>query len=158
MVNRENILPLVKEKAAKFNLDPLLLDAIIQIESAYNVYAVRFEEKSIYKVIPEKFARMNFITTKTEETMQKVSWGICQVMGSTARWLGFKGPLPMLCDPGINLNWACRYLSKLRDEHGLIENIISAYNAGSVRRDKQGLFSNQEYVNKVLKIYQDNKT
>lgn len=152
--NRDKLLPSVKEKAAKFNLDFRLVDAIVQTESAYNIYAIRYEAKSTHHVIPEKFARINFTTVATEEQLQKFSWGLCQIMGSTARWLGYQGPLPYLCDIDTNLQWACRYLAKLRDDHGgVVEQIIASYNAGSVRRDSAGAFVNQGYVDKVLNAY-----
>lgn len=149
---REKLLPLVREKALKYNLDYKLLDAIIQVESSYNIYAVRFEAKSKSFVIPSKFAKINFITDETEEMLQKFSWGICQVMGSTARWLGYQGPIPHLCNADTNLNWACRFISRLKDQHGVIENIIASYNAGSVRRKPDGSFINQAYVNKVVSV------
>ncbi len=150
---REKLLPLVKEKSGKYQLDFKLVDAIIQTESSYNIYAVRFEPKSTGLVIPSKYARINFTTEESELTLQKFSWGITQIMGSTARWLGYQGPMPFLCDVDTNLNWACRYLSKLKSEHGVNDQVIASYNAGSPRRKPSGDFVNQEYVDRVLKIY-----
>lgn len=151
--NREKFLQLVKDKSAKHNIDWRLVDAIVQIESNYDMYAARFEIKSAHCVIPDKFAKINLTTIATEEVLQKFSWGLCQIMGSTARWLGFQGPIPFLCDPDINLTLACRYLAKLKEDHGVLEHIVASYNAGNVRRTSDGKLINQEYVDRVLKIY-----
>ena len=157
MEQREKLLPLVKEKSTRYSLDYRLLDAIIQVESNYNIYAMRLEDKAKNFVIPAKFAHINFITIETEVALQKFSWGLCQVMGATARWLGFQGPLPVLCEPETNLNWCCRYLCRLRDEYGgILENVIAAYNGGSIRRNSTGEFFNQTYVDKIIKIYTKN--
>jgi soluble lytic murein transglycosylase-like protein len=150
---RENLLPQLKLVASDYHLDYKLVDAIIQVESAYKVLAMRFEPKSKSLVIPAKYARMNLVTEDTETTLQKFSWGLCQIMGSTARWLGFKGPLPLLLESNINFRWACEYLRRLEDEHVIVENVVASYNAGSVRRTPTGEFVNQYYVDKVLRIY-----
>ena len=150
MALRENLLPIVKDKASRSKLDYRLVDAIVKTESNYDIYAVRYEPKFSSNVISEKYAKINATTNLTEQQLQKFSWGLCQIMGATARWLGFQGPLPYLCEPNTNLIWGCRYLAKLKNEYGTLEYIISAYNQGSIRRLEDGKFSNQAYVDKVL--------
>ncbi len=142
---------LVKEKCRNYpSVDPKLVDAIIQVESGYNPWAVRYEPKFTIRNIPDKYARMNGITVETERVLNKMSFGLGQIMGSTARWLGFQGPLTALCDPELNVTWMCKYLIKLKTENHVLENVIASYNAGSVRRDAEGKLVNQDYVDKVI--------
>ncbi len=151
MDDRERLVPQIKKVADRYSLNPKLVEAIAFVESTFNQWAIRFEPKSRSNVIPHKFATINLTTDITEETGQKFSWGLLQIMGSTARWMGYHGPLPLLCDVDTNLIWGCRYLSKLKDDFGVTENMIAAYNAGCVRRNQDGKFVNQAYVDKVLK-------
>jgi soluble lytic murein transglycosylase-like protein len=78
-----------------------------------------------------------------------------QVMGATARELGFKGRFfTELCDPMEGLNYGCRYLVRLQREHfdrlGW-PGVAAAYNAGTPRRLASGNFANQVYVDKVAR-------
>lgn len=147
---RDHLLPRVKEKALKYNLDEKLLDAIIQMESSYDFYAVRFEPHSTYLVTPDKFAKFNNITEITEQKLQCISWGLFQIMGSTARGLEFNGPLPSLCDVDTNLELGCKFIIQLNKKYASIEDLIAAYNAGSARKGSDGKYSNQRYVDKAL--------
>lgn len=150
MGDRLKWLPLVKDRSNRYGIDCKMLDAIIQVESNYDIYAMRFESKMKSSVIAANFAKMNSVTTATEEILEKFSWGLCQIMGSTARWMGFQGPMPLLCDPDVNVNLGAKYLARLKEQHGVSDAIISAYNAGSIRRLTDGKFKNQAYVDKVL--------
>lgn len=57
------------------------------------------------------------------------------IMGSTARQMGFDGPLVQLCDPVTGLHYGCLYLASLVKAHGL-EKGLDAYNDG--RADGKG--------------------
>ncbi len=100
---RDQLLPLVIETAKKYRIDPAMLDAIIVTESAYNPWSIRFEPDFKPTTIPNGFAKKNGITAETEGQLLKFSFGLCQIMGDTARRLGFCGMLTSLCDPGTNL-------------------------------------------------------
>lgn len=147
---RELLLPSVKTKASKYGLDVKMVDAIIQIESGYDFYALRYEPNATYKVSPEKFAKINVITTETETVTQQMSWGLMQIMGFKAREQGFQGPMPNLCDVDTNLELGCKILQNFSKKYGDEEDVIASYNAGSPRKTL-GKYVNQEYVNKVLK-------
>ena len=71
------------------------------------------------------------VPAATELWQQRASWGLCQVMGATARFLGFRGAfLSALCHPDIGLELGARYLASLlrrMDE----SDALSAYNAGA---------------------------
>lgn len=152
---RSQLLGLVQTKAAQYKVDPKLLDAIIIVESAYNPWAVRFEQDFPHIAVPTVFAKNNRTTIATERMLQKFSWGLCQVMGGTARYLSYGGPLTQLVDPEINLTVACKFLANLANEYPVdVQDQIAAYNAGSARRvsGSAGMrYVNQDYVNKVVK-------
>lgn len=150
---REQLLPLVTEKARKYQLDPRLLDAIIQVESGYNPYAVRLESTYRYLHSPESFAKALKISLATEKTMQRMSWGLGQIMGGTARYMGHKESLLKLSDPALNLEYCCRYLVKLKIVCKSDDDLIAAYNAGAARKDEQGRYLNQGYVDRVNALY-----
>ena len=95
-----------------------------------------------------------------------MSWGPMQIMGATARWLGFKGTfLSELIEPEVGIEYGCKYLANLKrrfsgnskNNCNQVDDIaifcdkkISAYNAGSPRKKADGTYVNQKYVDKVL--------
>ncbi len=154
---RDHLLPVVKLKALKYHLDEKLMDAIIQVESNYNFYAVRFEAKTDYLNNPARFAKLNFTTISSEQTLQHFSWGLFQIMGFLARDLEFLGPMPSLCDVDTNLELGCKFLSKLGKKYHSVTDIISAFNAGVPAKDPStGKYINQLYVDKVLEKMNEN--
>jgi len=75
-----------------------------------------------------------------------------QIMGATARELGFRAHFPALCsEQGVK--FGCEHLIRLRyrfyPSHGW-DGVIAAYNAGSPRMSN-GKWENQSYVDKVHK-------
>jgi hypothetical protein len=99
-------------------------------------------------------------TLNTEILMQKTSWGLMQIMGATARSVGFDGWLPELTDAKTNVRTGTAYLALMMGRHykrhGL-PGVIAAYNAGSPRTRPDGKFVNQSYVDKVLKAMEKYK-
>lgn len=148
---------IIKAKALEQDLDPMLLAAICWQESRGFVYAVRFEPNYRWTYRLEKFAKMQNITLETEKNLQMQSYGLAQIMGGTARWLGFTGPLPALYKPENNLYWACKYLRYLSNRSSNVKDIIASYNAGSAIKDMRGNYKNQSYVDKVLNYYKQIK-
>jgi soluble lytic murein transglycosylase-like protein len=133
-------------------VDADLMCAIFTVESAWDPYAVRFEPIfNISRHPAEKYAKKLGITAETERTLARCSWGLGQVMGTTARHLGFDGPLPMLCDPYTGATWAVRYMLRLQKRFPDRNDQIAAYNAGTATFDTYKRYVNQAYVDKVLK-------
>ena len=93
-----------------------------------------------------------YCSINTEKMLQRTSFGLCQIMGATARFLGFKGWLTKLYEPEINKVWAQKYLDWLAETYKLStpEDLAAAYNAGRVQKDKNRRYKNQRYVNKVM--------
>ena len=88
----------------------------------------------------------------TELIAQKTSWGLMQVMGTVARELGHRGWLSELCEPERGIYYGCLHLKKLMDRHGNLSDTVAAYNAGSPRRDVNGKYVNQEYVDRFIRV------
>lgn len=86
-------------------------------------------------------------TRHTELIGQKTSWGPMQIMGATARELGFRGWFPELCGP-LGIEYGARYLRKQFDryEGESWEDAIEAYNAGRRNTD-----DGERYREKVMR-------
>ncbi len=119
--------------------------AIIQTESAFDPWAVRFEPNFMYFTKTTEYAKLAKVSEATERMCQRTSWGLGQLMGATARNLGVTGPLTALLDPVANVFWTCALVKKLLRKYPLRNEAISAYNAGIPIR------TNADYVAKVLK-------
>lgn len=143
--------------AKMHELDPILVASIIAVESGFMPFTARYEEGFKYiRADYRDLARISRVTDETEKTLEKMSIGLMQIMGATARDLGFRGNLAKLFDWQTNLTWGCSYLAKLHKRHTNPESVISAYNAGTPRKIG-GKFTNQEYVDRVLIKYRELK-
>jgi len=113
--------------ATKYGLDRYLVCAVIEQESAWNPWAVRFEpgflDRYVKPVDPAK--------PTTREILHACSFGLMQVMGLVAVGLGFSGNyLTELCDPDIGVDFGCRKLQQCVNTHGDAETALLAYNGG----------------------------
>jgi soluble lytic murein transglycosylase-like protein len=143
--------------APKYNLPPDLVDAIVQVESAGDRFAIRHEPAYPWlwdvrenrpfrahgiaggRLPPSDFRAPSGSTALTEWIGQQTSWGLMQVMGAVARELGFHGHFAGLCDPLEGLHYGCRLLARLRDRHLATTGwagVVDAYNDGSVRIER----------------------
>lgn len=142
----------LRTEADELDVDWKVIDAIIHIESSWNPWACRFERQYVYTQNVEAHAKKARTTVSTEHTLQKCSWGLMQIMGGTARWMGYTGPIPALCDPEVGMHWGMKFFRHLCNEYVDINDQIAAYNAGSVRRKADGTYQNQIYVDKVRTV------
>lgn len=151
-----SVLKLISEIAIPEKCDPLLVQALITIESAGNPWAARFEPSYGYLSFPREHAEKLGLSYDTEVCHQQTSWGLMQIMGGVARELGYKYMLTQLCDPSVGLYWACKKLRTLEIQYGGDEpRMVAAYNAGSVRKTVGGLMVNQRYVDKVFSVLRE---
>lgn len=141
--------------ATHAGLLPALLGAFVAVESSGNPDAVRFEPNYRYLSDIQANADRLGISPEAEKKNQQTSWGLVQIMGATARWLGFRDPMEKLCEPETGLLWGCIYLSRLINKYKTLEDAVASYNAGSPRRKDDGSYVNQDYVDKVIHIYND---
>lgn len=139
--------------AKTLDIDPAIMIALFRIETAGDSYRCRYEPKykNVYYV--SRYADSLRITFETEEIFQKTSFGLGQILGSTARMIGFTDHMPMLCNPSIGCYWSGLYLGNLIKKYADLYKAVSAYNAGSLLKD--GSFSNPEYVARFRKNYLD---
>ena len=142
---------LVRSIAKAHGVDDDFVCGLVKTESHWNEYAVRYENHWKYFVDPTKYAHMNGITMETETVLQKISWGLPQVIGGKARELGYDGPLTELVRPEVVMPYACLFMKKLYDRYKSYDYVAAAYNMGTPILDpKTGKFRNQHYVDKVM--------
>lgn len=142
---------LIFDNAKSFNLDPVLVEAVIEIESAGKPMKVRYEPNWKYLYQVDEFAKKLGITSDTEKMLQSFSWGLMQVMGSVAREIGFTEDMPALCNPEKNIFYGCKKLKSLCNKYPIQADAIAAYNAGIPKVMANGRYFNQQYVDKVTK-------
>ena len=146
IVSESRLLELANRHAV--TVDALLVVAIALVESAGESNAVRYEPG--YKWTMDKCRRPAGCSKQTELSLQKHSWGLMQIMGATARSIGYSGWLSALTQPGTNMAAGCAYLEQLATRYKVSTDLISAYNAGYPRRREDGTYHNQEYVDRVM--------
>ena len=131
-----DLLALARAAAAYHELDPALVCAIVEQESAWNTYAIRYEPGFRTRYV----APLGL--PPTEEVARSISWGLMQVMGQVAREHGFDAKfLSALCDPALGLDIGCRVLAhKIASAHGDISAALALWNGGA----------NREYSQQVL--------
>lgn len=128
-------LALATKYATKYGLDPFLVCAVIEQESGWNPWAMRFEPAFLERYI----SAMNL--ESTEAHARATSYGLMQTMGQVAREKGFQGKfLTQLCDPDVGVDMGCRKLQECFSVHGDPETSLLAYNGGG----------NQFYPKQVL--------
>ena len=101
---------------------PDLVCAIIEQESAWNPWALRYEPSFYAKYIAPRMAT-GAIASATEAHARAFSWGLMQVMGQVAREHGFTGAsLAALCEPVTAVDIGCRvFAAKLAVAEGRVE-------------------------------------
>ena len=127
--DREALELLARSVANRHQLYPELVCAIVEQESSWNPWALRFEpvfeSRYIHPALPN--------APTTAELTLAISWGLMQVMGQVAREHGFRGPfLAELCDPAVGLEVGCRVLAaKLAAADGNVTKALLLWNGGS---------------------------
>lgn len=157
MNDRPLLVSLVKQECKRRELDSVLICSIIDTESSFNPYAIRYEPRSMRTVAAKACAKVNRISEDTEEMAQHFSWGMGQILGSTARWLGFRDLLSSLCDAKTGIFWCCEAFEKLGAPYKEMDDKIAAYNMGSLQQKPDGTIVNQKYVDRVLNFYKEGK-
>lgn len=151
-MNSHELSGLICATAEIHRLPVKLVQAIVQVESGGNPWAVRYESAFYAAYVKGRGHKVwHGCSRETEERMRATSFGPMQIMGQTARELGFDEPfLTALCAPLQGLEWGCRYLAKQIQRYGGDpESGVAAYNAGSATRGANGRWRNQAYVDKV---------
>ena len=142
------MLELAREIAEAHKLDGELVCAVIEQESQWNPFAIRYEPAFLARYIAPLYAAGKM--TPTEAYARSFSWGLMQVMGQVAREFGFqKESLAELCDPATGIEIGCLVLaSKLGRAKGDVHAGLQLWNGGA----------NENYAAQVLARVSDYKT
>lgn len=120
---------LAAKYAAKYLLDCALICAMAEHESSWNPWAVRFEPAFEARYIKPSNPAM----PTTLELTEAMSFGLMQIMGETAKELGFGGKfLTELCDPDVGMDFGCKKLRRCFDLKGpSTALVLLCYNGGA---------------------------
>lgn len=125
---------IISAAAVSFDVDADLLKATIATESGFR---------------PEAF--------RAEPRINDASRGLMQVLYQTAKWLGYAGDPEGLLDPVTSITYGARYLAWQLNRYGAsptrATDAIAAYNAGTATKRPDGTYTNQQYVDKVLRYW-----
>jgi len=106
--------PIINKYAAQFGVPALWIQAVIRTESNFNPAAYREEPQ-----------------------ISDASYGLMQVLFTTAQGLGYDGPKEGLFDPDTNIFLGTKLLADLQRRFGPdVRRVYSAYNSGSPDRYK----------------------
>lgn len=157
--NRERVRRII----AKFPIsaiNPQMVEAIVAVESNYDEYAIRLEQRFYekyckglsFKKIKEYNPKIVTIADgEIYKALMAMSWGPMQIMGLVAHECGFRGDVRQLLDAEAGIKWGIEKLKSLAKRKGYgVNDIISAYNDG----DGYSPRDNVNYVEKVNNHYQ----
>jgi soluble lytic murein transglycosylase-like protein len=139
----------IAEYSKKFNVEVPLIQAVIKVESIFNPFAVRYE-----KHLKDKEWYTNLIPRRyKKDKYAYCSMGYMQILYGVARSYGFRGSPQALMDPDKSIRYGTEHLSMYLKKYKRFDSAISSYNQGSPRRQTNGQYRNQTYVNAVKKYY-----
>lgn len=125
------LVALACEVAKNYALEPSLVCAVVEQESGWNPWAMRYEPAFFAKYVASLYT--NNKVSASEAYARGFSWGLMQVMGQVAREAGFDAPfLSALCDPHEGLATGCKVLRKKFDSaRGDTARALLAWNGGA---------------------------
>ncbi|HUL32792.1 MAG TPA: lytic transglycosylase domain-containing protein [Candidatus Eisenbacteria bacterium] len=134
------LVALAHRAAEMEGLEPALVCAVVEQESGWNPWAMRYEPAFFAKYVAPLYT--NNKVGATEAYARGISWGLMQVMGQTAREKGASGTyLSSLCDPAAGLAIGCKIVrQKLDAAGGEVEQALRTWNGGA----------NPDYADEVL--------
>jgi soluble lytic murein transglycosylase-like protein len=142
----------VAEEAQRFGLDPVLVKAICMAESSGRADAFRHEPGfwTRYLAKNPRYAHRN-------PRRYSSSYGLMQVMYSTAVQHGFASEPEALFAPRTAIHYGCRHLRWILDRvAGHEDRALAIYNGGFTGNETAP-FRNADYVKKVRGFYQQIK-
>lgn len=121
--------------ASAYAVSPALIKAIIAVESGFNPAAINPNDPGS-------------------------AWGLMQMIPTTARGLGYTGPMErLLTDTTTAIRLGAALLRENLDRAGTVQGAVSAYNGGYRpalgygKPSPTGVFANQGYVDRVMREY-----
>jgi len=111
------LMDLARRAAQAEGLDPSLVCDVVEQESNWNPWAMRYEPLFFAKSVAPLYT--NNKVGATEAYARGISWGLMQVMGQVAREKGVASLfLSTLCAPPVGLAVGCRILRQKMDAAG----------------------------------------
>jgi soluble lytic murein transglycosylase-like protein len=151
----------IEAAAEAHGLDPDLLAAVVEQESSGRFYAYRYEPDFYHRYLADK---PEYAAWSPAEC--SASYGLCQVMFSTAREHGYQGQPWGLFAPEVSLEYGCRvlagnlawarglYTGLAAGEHAAVtRSALASYNGGRAGNKPTGPLRNREYADAVLARY-----
>lgn len=141
----------------KWGVERAILKAVAVVESSMNQMARRHEP-----VFWEKYKHKFPELADRDPEEVSTSYGLMQIMYTTAYGMGFRGPGIELYNPVINIGYGARLLNRLLNEivyepwyrHLPMTIALCRYNGGSYKNpDKDGSLRTFSYSQKVVKAY-----
>ncbi len=131
MVIDSKLVAMATRAAETEGLDPAVVCGVVEQESGWNTWAMRYEPLFFAKYVAPLYT--NNKVGATEAYTRGFSWGLMQVMGQTAREAGVNSPdLSTLCDPAVGLAAGCKILRKKLDAAGGdLHKALLAWNGGA---------------------------
>jgi soluble lytic murein transglycosylase-like protein len=131
LIAPSQLLTLAHKCALAQSLDPGLVCAVIEQESAWNPWSMRYEPAFFTKYVAPLYT--NNKVSASEAYARGFSWGLMQVMGQVAREAGFDALfLSALCDPEQGLAVGCKVLRrKFEANAGDTTRALLAWNGGA---------------------------
>jgi soluble lytic murein transglycosylase-like protein len=126
-MTQDELVKIALGAAITAELDPALVCAVCARESSWEPYSVRYEPAFYDRYI----SSMKNLSL-TEMIMRSTSWGLMQIMGQTARELGFDGKyLSELLDPATGVLFGCKKLKRcLQNTNQNVQGALLAFNGG----------------------------
>jgi soluble lytic murein transglycosylase-like protein len=135
---KPELIALAKNTANAHGLEPKVVCALIHVESAWTPEAIRYEPGYYRRKLEDKtrdqlvgFRPHLIPTIETEKVLRACSFGLMQIMGDTARSLGYQEKwLTDLFNPQANLTLGCSFLAQILDVCKTYEKALLRYNGG----------------------------
>lgn len=130
VTDKQALIVQAKRIAGNFKLDPCLVCGVIEQESNWNTWAMRYEPMFMARYVAPLYT--NNKITASEAYARSFSWGLMQVMGQVAREVGFDMQfLSALCDAEAGISIGCAVLARKLDANkGDVTQGLQAWNGG----------------------------
>ena len=116
----------------QYKVSPILVKAVVDVESRYNPYAIEKCEKG------------------DKHCLKNPSIGLMQVKYTTAQSMNFNGSIFSLLDPDTNIKLGVQYIAKcLKWSKGNVNRALVMYNQGPGRAQGCQNWNDHDYVRKV---------
>lgn len=153
MITTQEVLELIASMSKPLGLDPKMAQAIALTETNAKLFLVRYEPLWPYFSQVDIHAARLGISIPTEKVLQAMSYGPLQIMGSVARELAYTEMLTQLNLPEDGIRIALLKLQTVARRYKKLEDVFSAWNAGTPVYKSNGGLMNQSYVDKANAFY-----